>query len=181
MVTTEESSDSDATASHLIANLNLQVAAKRNLSLPALSSSLFTDPEEKGYTSTSATSAPPATAGSSSSRKHGHEMGADKISNEIMTASQTLYQQIQVAREEKQAEKCARHDLNLWHLKEKVHQRDNRQEHELLLQRERYEHEKEMKDKDLATLELQIQLEKIKKDRVAMEKGIAGGEIQDST
>ena len=98
-----------------------------------------------------------------------------------MNASQTLYQQIQVAQEEKQAEKHARHDLNLWHLKEKVHQHDNRQEHKLLLQWECYKHEKEMKDKDLATLELQIQLEKIKKDRVAMEKGIVGGGIQDST
>ena len=88
---------------------------------------------------------------------------------------------MQVTQEEKKAEKCAQHNLNLWHLKEKVRQHDNQHDHELVLQWERHEHEKEMKDRDLATLKLQIQLETLKNQRVAMEKGIAGGKTQDST
>ena len=79
---------------------------------------------------------------------------------------------MQVTQEEKKAKKHAQYDLNLWCLKEKVHQHDNQHDHELVLQQERHEHEKEMEDRDLATLKLQIQLEMLKNQRVAMEKGI---------
>ena len=131
-VTTEESLNSDATASHLLSNLNLHVASKWNISLPALSSLLFTDLEEKGYSLSSAMSAPVPQA-ASSSRKHGREVTSNKISSDFSTMSQSLLEQMWVAHKEKKANKQAWHELNLWHTKKKVHQHTSQHEHELLL------------------------------------------------
>ena len=90
---------------------------------------------------------------------------SDKISGDFSTMSQSLLEQIWVAHEEKKANKWARHELNLWHTKEKVRQHTSQHEHELLLLQEHQEHEKDMKDKDIASMQLQPQTEKLKHHR----------------
>ena len=89
----------------------------------------------------------------------GPKGAGDKISNDFSTMSQSFLEQMRVAQEEKSADKCAQYELNLWHVKEKVCQQTTRHDHNLLLQQECQEHEKEMKDKDIS---------------------VAGGETQDS-
>ena len=97
--TPEESSDSDGAALYLFANLNLQAASQQNLSLSLLQSSLFSDFEDKGYSSSLATI--PTSIATSSSYKHGCNLsGADKISSDFTNASQSLLEQICMSHKE---------------------------------------------------------------------------------
>lgn len=65
-------------------------------------------------------------------------------------------------------DKHARHELNLWQTQEKAHRRTDQHDHQLFLQRECQEHEKDMKDKDLASLQLQLQIEQLRTQQLAL-------------
>ena len=178
VATIEESSDSDRAASHLLANLNLQIALKHSMSTLSLSSSLyFGSTDDQSYSSSSANISTPLT--SSSLSKQGHGTTADKIKNDFTSASQNLSDYLQVSGEERVQYKHAQRELDLLHIKEKSQQHDSKLTHKLCLQRERQAHEASMKDKDIETLQIQLQIEKLRTERVAMEWG-AGGETQDS-
>ena len=88
VATTEESSDSNRAVSHL-ANLNLQIVPKHNMSTPSLSSpSYFGSTDDQSYSSSSANMSTPLT--SSPLSKWGCGMTANKIENDFMSASQNL-------------------------------------------------------------------------------------------
>ena len=106
-------------------------------------------------------------------------MTADKIKNDFMSASQNLSDYLWVNGEERVWHKCAQWELDLLHIKEKSWQHDSKLTHKLCLQHERQAHEASMKDKDIETLQIQLQIEKLRTERVAMERG-AGGETQDT-
>ena len=86
---------------------------------------------------------------------------------------------MQSSSEDNKTDKCARYKLNVWCIKERACLHSDKREHELNLQCERQEHEKDMKAKNISTLQLQLQIEQLRTQRMAMEKGVAGGEAQD--
>ncbi|KAG9307911.1 hypothetical protein JVU11DRAFT_12956 [Chiua virens] len=165
----ESASASDAAASHLLANLNLQVAASRSqkLSLSSPGTSLFSDSVDYS----SAPSTKPTTNTSSSTRKRGQDPGQDKSSESFVSAAHSLIATLSVARDDKKAEKRARYELDLWHSQEWSRHRHSQREHEQELQQECQKHEKEMKDKDITALQLQLEIEEMRLQRLAMEKG----------
>ena len=86
---------------------------------------------------------------------------------------------MQSSLEDNKTDKRAWYELNVWRIKERARLCSDKHEHELNLQHERQEHKKDMKAKDISTLQLQLQIKQLRTQRMAMEKGVVGGEAQD--
>ncbi|KAI6156681.1 hypothetical protein BKA82DRAFT_33051 [Pisolithus tinctorius] len=152
---TDESSDSDISSSNIFLGLRMSSS----------STALSDDSDCKP-------------SSSKASRKRGHEAPADRLSASLASTSMLFIQQFQQAQQDWLEHKCSRMDFNYWKVKERKSARAEDHEHQLQMQRELHAHEQAMAAQEVEKMKLVVQLEQLRVQNLALQKGIAGGEDQ---
>jgi len=128
-------------------------------------------------TSTSATTA-------SSSRKRQRPATVDpvaEVTSTLKDLSNTLTQQIQESSATKEETKRLKIEARLASKELKAHTARDEHEHNLRVTLAAQDHERAMADENRRKLELEIQLEKMRKERIAMERGWSPNQAGSST
>ncbi|KAI6143405.1 hypothetical protein BKA82DRAFT_4359962 [Pisolithus tinctorius] len=151
----DESSDSDISSSNIFSGLCM--------------SSSSTAPSDDSNCKPSSSKA---------SRKHGREAPADRLSASLTSTSMSFLQQFQQVQQDQLEHKRSRMDFNYWKVKERKLARAEDHEHQLQIKCELHAHKQAMAAQEVKKMKLAVQLEQLRIQNLALQKGIAGGEDQ---
>ncbi|KAI5984225.1 hypothetical protein EDD15DRAFT_2375474 [Pisolithus albus] len=156
-VNRDDSSDSDIATSNFFSTL--RVSSLPTSPIPSPIPSDDSDPQPSS---------------SKPSRKRARETPADRMSTSLESASKTFVERFHQAQNERSEVKRHRIDFNYWKTQERMSDRDAERQHQLSIQREKFTHKEVMAARELERVKLEIELEKLRVQALALQKGVAG-------
>ena len=162
-----DESDSDATASRLLASLHL----KRKTPTPDVSSE---EVEPRAWFSTSS-----QPSSSTSSRKRVRTSTVDRVESTGTEMASALMKKLQFDQEkiqDRRVERTADRDLKRWSRQEKELGSDRQRDHERDMQQRQHDHERVMAREAREKLQLELEIQRLKVQEQAMKHGHGSGE-----